>query len=150
MVTMTWITTLFLGVGAMFLMQFTPNWGDAILIRVAALLVAGAGAMGATGWVGRAFTTLLGWLTDLINAISKDLLGTPVMWVLALFAGVMWVGALLPHKLFKLNYSDGLVLFGFPLPSLLLSVPGKAGDSLRTVVLEGSHWVVQWVGGLFS
>jgi hypothetical protein len=147
---MTWISALALGIGAMFLMQFTPDWGDAILIRVAALLVAGAGAMGATGWIGDIFTTLLGWLTGLINAISSDALGTPVMWLLALGAGVLWIGALLPHQIFKLNYFDGLVLFGFPLPSLLISVPGQAGEAMRTVVLEGGQMMVDWVGGLFS
>jgi hypothetical protein len=148
--TMTWVSALFLGVGAMFLMQFTPNWGDAILIRVAALLVAGAGAMGATGWLGDAINWVLNKLIDLVNWLSKGALGTPVMWLLALGLGVMWVGALLPHRLFKYNYSDGLVFAGFPLPTLLISVPGQAGDWLRTVVLEGGHMVVQFAGRLFS
>jgi len=147
---MTWISALALGIGAMFLMKFTPDWGDAILIRIAALLVAGAGTMGASGWIGDLFNQLLTWLIDFVNWASQGALGTPVMWILATFLGVLWLGALLPHRFFKLNYFDGLVFAGFPLPTLLISVPGKAGDAMRTVVLEASQWMTQWVGGLFS
>lgn len=150
MAEMTWIVALALGIGSMFLMKFTPTWGDAILIRVAALLVAGAGTMGATGWIGELFTKLFNWVTKLVNALSNDALGTPVMWLIGLALGVMWIGALLPHRLFKLNYFDGLVFSGFLLPTLLTAVPGKAGDAMRTVVLEGSTMMVQWVGGWFS
>lgn len=147
---MTWIAVLALGVGAMFLMKFTPDWGDAILIRVAALLVAGAGAMGASGWIGEAITWCLDKITDLVNAISKGALGAPVMWLLALFVGVLWIGALVPHKAFKLDYFDGLVFSGFLLPSMLVSVPGEAGEGMRTVVLGASRWMVQFIWGWFS
>ncbi|TCC33851.1 hypothetical protein E0H75_42080 [Kribbella capetownensis] len=150
MTTMTWISALLLGVAAMFLMKFTPNWLDAILIRVSALLVAGAGALGVTGWLGDAFTWLLSSFADLVNYLSKGAVGTPLMWLLSAFVGALWVGALLPERLFRYDYPDWLIFAGFPLPSLLASVPGKAGDGLQTVVLGGSHELVKFVGGWFS
>jgi hypothetical protein len=146
----SWIATLLLGFGAMQLMKRTPDWLDAILIRAAALLVAGAGAMGLTGWLGGVFTYLLGKLTDFVNWITSGAFGTPLMGILAFFVGVLWVGSFLPERLFRGDYPDWLIFAGLPLPTLLTLVPGKAGDFLEMLVLSGSHWLVQWVGSWFA
>lgn len=147
---MTWIAAVAFGFGAMLMMKFTPNKIDWILIRVAALLFAGAGAMGATGWIGALFNTVLGWFTHALDAISNGALGAPVMWILATGLGALWIGALLPQRLFSFHYPDWLIFAGFPLPVLLASVPGEAGQGMRTVVLTGGQMLVQFVGGWFA
>src|SRR5688500_7570114 len=94
----SWIATLLLGFGSMQLMKRTPDWLDWILIRAAALLVAGAGALGLTGWLGGFFTYCLGQLTDFVNWITSSAFGSPLMGLLAFFLGVLWVGCLLPDR----------------------------------------------------
>jgi hypothetical protein len=147
---MTWVAASVFGFASMVMMRWTPNWLDAVLIRVAALLFAGAGAMGATGWIGDLVNWVINGAMSLLDRFGAQAVGTGIVWILATILGGLWIGALLPERLFNYQYPDWLVFAGFPLPVLLTAVPGQAGEAMRTVVLTGGEMLVGWVGGWFA
>lgn len=132
---MSWILMTAVGLGCMWLMRFAHNKVDFVLIRCAAAAFVGAGVIGATGWLGRLFTEVLGWVTSTADALGSAALGNAVVWIIAAFVGIAWIGALLPNSWFDFEYPDWLVVCGFVLPSLLVAVPGQAGEGLRSVIL---------------
>lgn len=117
---------------------------DAILVRLSGAAFAGAGVVGAAGWLGSAMSSVLGWLISTINSISTNLVGEGVAVLIVLGIGALWVGAMLPDKVFKHDPPDWLLYSGVVLPGLLGSVPGPLGHGLESII----HWAGAGMAGL--
>ncbi|MGH3973470.1 MAG: hypothetical protein ACRDS9_09100 [Pseudonocardiaceae bacterium] len=145
---MSWIVMLAAGVGCMFAMRFTSQRIDFVLRRVAACCFAGAGTIGAVGWLGNAIDTVVSWVVTTADTLSSGVLGTPVVWILAAGLGFAWVGALVPDRWFQFRFPDWLSYSGLLLPPLLASVPGNLGNGLDLVVTWCGNGMVDVIGGL--
>jgi hypothetical protein len=146
----SWILMVVFGFAAMFAMQFTPNWADFILVRLAGFSFIGAGMIGASGWVGDIINGTLGALFRAINGVTSNAFGTGVAWILAAAIAFLWIGGMLPDRLFSYDPPDWLVIAGIIVPALVAMVPGKAGTAANTVITLGGQTVTSWVGGIFS
>jgi hypothetical protein len=135
---MSWGLMTAVGFGLMFMMRYTGPRTDKVLVRLAAAAFVGAGAIGAAGWFGEAIAMSTSWAISLTDKLGAQAFGAGIAWILIAALGVLWVGALLPDKVFKYDFPDWLVITGLVLPALLGSVPGPLGESLRAVV--------QWAG----
>lgn len=144
----SWVVMTAAGIGCMVAMKFTNEKIDFILRRVAAACFAGAGTVGATGWIGTATDTLMEGFVSITDHMSKGVLGAPVSWILVAGVGLAWVGAFLPNKLFALKFPDLLSYSGLVLPPMLASVPGSLGDGLDQIVTWCGTGMVTMVGGL--
>lgn len=146
---MSWILMVAFGFGAMFTMKVTPPRVDAVLIRVAALSFAGAGTIGATGWIGSMISAITDFVINLTDKLGNATVGESIVWIIAAGLGALWVGSLLPARLVRYDFPDWLSFTGFLLPSLLATVPGQAGEVLRMIVNTCSEWLVKLVGSWF-
>lgn len=146
---MSWVLMVAVGGGLLFAMKYAPAWLDFILVRAAAGAFAGAGTIGAVGWLGTLMRTVLGWLIRLVDRIGIVMLGAAVAWIIVAGVGALWVGALLPDRLFKYDAPDWLIFSGLILPSLLIAVPGRAGDMLRAAVELAGHALINGVEWMF-
>lgn len=138
---MSWFMMTALGGLLMWAMRWTNNRIlDGVLVRLAAVFFVGAGAIGATGWVGSTLTTSTSWVVSITNGMGSEAVGEGVVWVLAAGLGLMWVMAMIPGKQCRFDYPDWLVIGGLLLPSLLSSVPGQLGLVLRQVITVAGQW----------
>ncbi|MET7284202.1 hypothetical protein ABZS29_38570 [Kribbella sp. NPDC005582] len=146
---MSWFLMTAFGAAAMFCMRFTPPKVDFILVRVAGFSFVGAGLIGAAGWVGGLINGTLGWLFRFINDLSNSALGTGVAWIVAAAIAGLWIGGMLPDKVFSYDPPDWLVIAGLIVPALVAKVPGKAGSAFDTVITAGGQGLTDMVGRLF-
>ncbi|WP_433169898.1 hypothetical protein [Kribbella sp. CA-247076] len=137
------------GFAAMFCMRFTPDWADFILVRVAGFSFVGAGLIGAAGWLGALIDGTIGWLVRSIDGISNGAVGTSIAWIIAAALAGLWIGGMLPGRIFSYDPPDWLVIAGLVVPSLVAMVPGRAGDAFDTVITAGGQALTNAVGGLF-
>lgn len=147
---MSWFLMTAFGFAAMFTMRYTPDWADFILVRVAGFSFIGAGLVGAAGWVGGLINGTIGWLFRGINSLSHSALGSGIAWILAAAITFLWIGGMLPDKLFSYDPPDALVISGLMVPALMAMVPGKAGNAAEAVLTMGGTALNNAVGGLFS
>lgn len=146
---MSWVLMVAFGVACLFTMKKTPPAVDFVLIRIAAASFAGAGVVGVDGWLGGLLQSVVGWVIGLLNTISADILGTTVSWILVAGVGALWVGALLPDRVFGYDFPDWLMFSGVILPTLVGTVPGRAGDFLDTVMTTAGQYLNTGVEQLF-
>lgn len=146
---MSWILMTAFGFFAMWCMRFTPDKIDFILVRVAGFAFVGAGLVGGAGWLGRLINGTLGWLFVFINDVSSSAVGTGVAWIIAAALTALWIGAMLPDKLFSYDPPDWLVIGGLIVPSLAAMVPGKAGGAFENAVTVAGEALIKGVGGMF-
>lgn len=138
------------GFAAMFAMRYTPDWGDFILVRVAGFSFIAGGLAGVGGWVGSFVNGAVGWIFRLINELSSSALGTGIGWMVAAGISFLWIGGMLPGKVFDYDPPDWLVIAGIIVPGLVAMVPGKAGNAADTLLTMGGNALANAVGGLFS
>lgn len=151
MSTASWVAYVALGAMCMWLMRYTASPViDGILVRIAAVLFIGAGLVGADGWVGGALAWVVDAITGVAESMGSALVGASLVWVVALFLGVMWLMAMIPGKQSKFDAPDWLIVGGLVLPALLASVPGPAGEGLRTVMSAGGQLATGIVSGLVT
>lgn len=150
MTNVSWILMAAFGFAAMFTMRYTPDWADFILVRVAGFCFIAAGLVGVAGWVGDLINGTIGALFRAINDLSSSALGSGIGWIIAAGITYLWIGGMLPDRLFSYDPPDYLVIAGIIVPSLVAMVPGKAGRAADTVLTTGGNAVTDWVGGLFS
>ena len=146
---MSWFLMAAAGGALLYGMRWTPRIIDFILVRMAAASFAGAGLLGVDGWLGSATQAVVGWILTQIDKIGSWGLGGPVGWILCAVLGALWVGAMLPAQLFKLQYTAGIAIAGIFLPALLKSVPGQGGDALSAVVDWSGNALISAVGSVF-
>lgn len=146
----SWVLMVAMGGGAMWCMRYTPDWADFILVRFAGFCFIGAGLVGAAGWVGAFMNGTFGWLFSGINDLTSSAFGSGVAWIIAAGLTFLWIGAMLPDRLFSYDPPDWLVISGIIVPALVAKVPGKAGAAADTVLTWGGQTVTGWVGGIFS
>jgi hypothetical protein len=146
---MSWILMSAVGFAAMFCMRFTPPKIDFILVRIAGFSFVGAGLIGAAGWVGGLINGTLGWLFRFINDLSNAAVGTAVAWIIAAAISGLWIGAMLPDKMFSYDPPDWLVIGGLVVPSLVAMVPGRAGSAFDTLITAAGQALIKGVGGIF-
>lgn len=147
---MTWFLMVVAGFGCMVLMRWTGDRLDAVLIRLAAACFVGAGLIGVNGWLGELIRSVTGWLTHTTDQLGTAVLGTAVVWIVALGLGVTWVCSMLPHKWVSIRFPDWLIIGGLFLPSLMTGVPGRLGDGLRTAMEMAGNAATQLVGSLLG
>ncbi|HEY9411752.1 MAG TPA: hypothetical protein VIP77_19390 [Jiangellaceae bacterium] len=145
----TWVTLAGIGAILMFLMRFTPERVDFVLVRLAGAAFMGAGLIGMSGWIGDVADSVLGWASRATDQAAVVVIGSTVMWVIVALLALLWIGAMLPDSWFQLDPPDWLVITGLVLPSLLVVVPGGLGEFLRSVTTwagEGmTTLVTSWV-----
>lgn len=146
---MSWFLMAAAGGALLYGMRWTPPLVDFILVRMSAAAFVGAGLIGADGWLGSAVQGLMRWILTQIDKIGSWGLGGPIGWILCAALGALWVGAMLPTRLFKLQYTAGLAISGLVLPALLKSVPGSAGNGLRAAVEISGQALINAVGSVF-
>lgn len=145
---MSWFLMCVVGFGCMFAMRFTSQKVDFVLRRLAACAFAGAGTVGAVGWLGNWMNTIVHWVVSTADHMGSAALGTSVAWIAAAFLGFAWVGAIVPDKLFHFRFPDWLTYSGLLLPALLAAVPGTLGNLLGGVVNWAGSGMVDIVNGL--
>lgn len=147
---MSWILMTVFGFAMMFAMRYTADWLDFILVRLAGFAFIGAGLIGAEGWVGDIINGTIGWLFRTLNSLTDSAFGTSVAWILAAAITFLWIGGMLPGKVFDYDPPDWLVICGLIVPALGAMIPGKAGNAANMLITMGGEQVNGWVGGLFS
>lgn len=146
---MSWILMTAFGFAAMFTMRYTPDKIDFILVRVAGFSFVGAGLIGAAGWIGVLIDGSFGWLVRFIDQLSSVALGSTVAWIIAAALSGLWIGAMLPDKVFSFDPPDWLVIGGLIVPSLAAMVPGRAGSAFDTAITTAGEALIKGVGGIF-
>lgn len=144
-----WIVMVAFGWAALYSMRWTTKpFLDMLLVRVAAAAFAGAGVLGADGWIGEWINQVVTWAIGLADQFGAYALGTAVTWLVVAAVAGMWIGAMAPRKLFTLELDERLVFSGFFLPNLLTSVPGQLGIALSAVILPIAEVSNDWLLGL--
>ena len=138
-----WLVLIVTGVMAMWGMRYTQRAVlDAALIRASAMAYAGAGVVGASGWVGGIVGGLTGWVTATGKAVGMAALGSAAVWVVWLVLSVAWVATMLPTKVFHKDPPDWLCVSGVVLPGLAASIPGPLGEGLHTLITTAGQAMV--------
>ena len=146
---MSWILMVAVGIACLVGMKWTPPKIDFILVRAAALSFVGAGVIGASGILGDMLDTAVDWVVDLADRAGNAAVGVGISWFVVAAVGALWVGALLPAKVFSFDYPDWLVFSGLILPALIASVPGPAGGFLSEVITTAGETMNGAVGRMF-
>lgn len=147
---MTALLMIVFGFAAMFCMRYTPDWADFILVRLAGFSFIAGGFMGVGGWVGGLINGSIGWLFRTINDVSSSAVGSSIGWLVAAAITFLWIGGMLPGKVFDYDPPDWLVIAGIIVPALVAKVPGKAGNAADMLLTMGGDAVSNMVGGLFT
>jgi hypothetical protein len=146
---MSWILMTVFGFFAMFCMRFTPDKVDFVLVRGAGFSFVSAGLIGAAGWIGALIDGTFGWFFRTIDDVTNSSFGTAAGWMVAAGFVGMWIGGMLPDKVFSYDPPDWMVIAGLFVPSMASMVPGKAGNAFDTVITAGGHAMSNVVGRLF-
>ena len=134
MTAVTWIVMAAAGWGSMWVMRFTPGWVDFVLVRFAAACFVGVGVVGVNGWIGDLFRAVLTGIVRFVDLFSTRAVGNAVVWIVVLGICLMWLGALLPGKVFSYDFPDWLLFIGVALPILAGNLPGALGSGLNDVI----------------
>lgn len=131
----TWVVLVVTGVMCMWAMRYTQRaLLDAVLIRASAAAYAGAGVVGASGWLGGLIAGVTGWVTATGQSLGAAALGSAAVWVVWLVLSLMWVATMLPERVFHRSIPDWLAFSGLVLPGLAASIPGPLGHGLHQVI----------------
>jgi hypothetical protein len=117
----------------------------ALLVRAAAFSFAGAGVIGASGWIGQVMASIVTWVNNAGENAGTAALGTGAVWVIWLLASVAWVLTILPESWFAAEIPDWLSVSGLVLPSLAAAIPGPAGEALRAVITGAGTLMIELV-----
>lgn len=123
---------------------------DAVMVRAAAFSFAGAGTIGASGWLGDAAAAVVSWANSAGSQAGAAALGTGAVWVVWALLSIAWLLTLLPESWFGAEIPDSLSIAGLLLPALAASIPGTLGDLLRQVINGAGELMVSLVRGLVT
>jgi hypothetical protein len=141
-----WLVLTVAGFGFLRAMEYTGRpLLEAIMIRAAAFSFAGAGTVGASGWLGAAVTSTVRWLNDVGSSAGAAAIGTGAVWVIWAVMSIAWVLTLLPDSWFAADIPDALSIAGLVLPALAASIPGPLGDLLREAIGGAGRLMIQVV-----
>ncbi len=115
----------------------------ALLVRLAAFCFAGAGVIGAGGWLGSFLGRLVHTVSGAGAHVGAATIGTTAVWVVWALACVAWVLTLLPERWFAGDMPDWLAISGLILPSLSASIPGRMGHALSGAIHTCGHLMVE-------
>lgn len=107
---------------------------DAVMVRAAAFSFAGAGAIGASGWLGEFVTAAVSGVNQAGAKAGAAAIGTGAIWVLWAVLSIAWILTLLPETWFAARIPDSLSVAGLVLPALAASIPGPLGGILREAI----------------
>lgn len=147
---MSWFLLVVTGVALLFSQRFLPPRVDFVVVRLAGGAFMGAGLIGANGWLGETIDWAVQTMISLTDRVGAQALGQAVAWILAAGLGLLWIGAMLPDKLFRYDPPNWLVWSGLVVPALVATVPGVLGDFLRRVTTWAGAATQNLVGGLVS
>jgi hypothetical protein len=127
-----WLVLTVAGFGLLRAMDHTTHaFLDAVLLRTAAFSFVGAGLVGASGWLGSAASSMVGWMNSAGAQAGAAALGTGAVWVIWAALTISWILTILPETWFAARIPDWLSISGLLLPSLAASIPGPLGELLR-------------------
>lgn len=146
-----WLLLVASGVGLMWVMRYTRHpMVDAVLVRASAFSFAGAGIVGAGGWIG----DLLGGLVEGVNSLGGQLgiaaVGSAAVWIIWAGLSLMWILTLLPESWFGRSIPDWLAISGVVLPAMASSIPGAFGDAMSRVITACGELMIHVVGQAFG
>ena len=145
---LSWVLMVAVGFGCTWAMTHTDSkLLDMILIRFAAASWIAAGMIGAVGWLGDWMRSATTWVTRNADHLGHQAIGTSIVWIITAGVALLWVGAMLPDRLFSYDPPDWLLISGLVLPSLLVAVPGHLGVALRGATEWAGHGAQHIVGG---
>ncbi len=148
---MSWVLMVAAGFACTWVMTRTSSrLADMILVRIAAACWIAAGMIGAAGWLGQWMRSVVSWVTKAADRIGNQAIGTSIVWIVAAGVGLLWVGAMLPDRIFRYDPPDWLLISGLVLPSLLVAVPGHLGIGLRGVTEWAGHGAQNLISGLVA
>ncbi|MGL5824225.1 MAG: hypothetical protein ACRCYU_05215 [Nocardioides sp.] len=99
---------------------------------VAAILLVGAGSVGATGIAGATLEQGVSVFARTADRIGESAVGGGFMWAIGMGLTIWFFMAVLP--LFDNQLDRPTILLGLILPSIVQFVPGPTGDLFRMVV----------------
>jgi hypothetical protein len=141
-----WLLLTVAGFGFLWAMEYVGHpLIDAVLVRAAAFSFAGAGTIGAAGWLGHAATALVQGVNQAGARAGAAAIGTGAVWVIWAVLSIAWVLTLLPETWFAARIPDSLSVAGLLLPALASSIPGPLGDLLRHVITGAGKLMVALV-----
>ena len=115
---------------------------EAVMVRAAAFSFAGAGTIGAAGWLGHVTESAV----RQVNVVGADAgaaaIGTGAVWVIWAVLSIAWVLTILPESWFTAPIPDSLSIAGLVLPSLAASIPGPLGDLLREIITGAGRLMI--------
>jgi hypothetical protein len=146
-----WLVLTVAGFGLLRAMEYVAHPTlEAVIIRAAAFSFAGAGTIGAAGWLGDAVTSVVTWANDAGAEAGAAALGTGAVWVIWAVFSIAWVLTLLPDEWFGARIPDSLSVAGLVLPALAASIPGPLGDILREIISGAGNLMVSLARGAVS
>lgn len=146
----TWVLYTGIAFLSLYLMRFTGDFLDAILVRVAAILFMAAGIIGAHGWFGDALNSVFNTVNTTGGEIARSTTGSAIMYFVWFALGVLWIMCILPERWFSKAVPDWLSVSGLILPAGIATVPGPAGVALGGIILSLANLVTAPVRALFG
>lgn len=119
----------------------------ALLVRAAAFSFAGAGMIGASGWIGTAITKVIAAVNEAAAEAGMVALGTAAVWIAWLVLGLAWILTILPESWFGAEMPDWLSVTGLVLPALAVSIPGPIGNAIQGIIHGAGQLMISLIGG---
>lgn len=119
----------------------------ALLVRAAAFSFAGAGMIGASGWIGTAMEKVVAAVNEAAAEAGTIALGTGAVWIIWLGLGLAWILTILPESWFGAEMPDWLSVTGLVLPALAVSIPGPIGNAIQGIIHGAGQMMISLVGG---
>jgi hypothetical protein len=138
------------GVGLLYLMQYTGDFLDAVLVRAAAIMFLIAGFVGADGIIGAAMDKLFVETNSAGDEIARTAVGSAIMYLIWFFLGLFWLLCLLPERWFSKAIPDWLSVGGIILPAGVDTVPGPAGESVMGIMTSIAEFFATPMAKLFG
>lgn len=139
-----------LGFIMLYLMQYTDDTLDAVLVRLAAVLFLGAGFVGASGVIGTAVHKAFVTSNTQGDAIARTALGSSVMYLVWLGLGLLWLLCFIPERWFSKAIPDWLSVLGLLLPTGVETIPGPVGKAMVHLMRSIATFVDTPVAALFG
>ncbi len=146
-----WLLLVACGVGLMWVMRYTRHpLIDAVLVRASAFSFAGAGIVGAGGWIGTVLTGLVKGLNSIGAQLGTAAIGSAAVWIVWAALSLMWVLTILPERWFGRGIPDWLAISGVVLPAMAASIPGEFGQVVSRVIEACGQLMIHAVGSAFG
>jgi hypothetical protein len=146
-----WLLLVACGVGLMWVMRYTRHpMIDAVLVRASAFSFAGAGIVGAGGWIGDLLGGLVGGLNTVGAQLGSAAIGSAAVWIVWAGLSLMWVLTILPERWFGRSIPDWLAISGVVLPGMAASIPGEFGQAMTRAITGCGQLMINLVGSAFG